>query len=64
MAYWFEDPMLRSLVPLSLSSSVKGMANIFNVPKMFIGANVFPSGMAIGPSSTESPSRSARERSS
>ena len=48
MPYWFEDPMLRSLAPLALSTSIKGLTTIFNVPKMFVGANVFPSGVAIG----------------
>jgi len=53
MAYWFEDPMLRSLAPLALSSSLKGLSTIFNVPKMFVGANVFPSGVPIGPSTID-----------
>ena len=53
MPYWFEDPMLRALAPLSLSSSIKGLTTIFNVPKMFVGANVFPSGVAIGPSTID-----------
>ena len=53
MAYWFEDPMLRSLAPLALSTSIKGLTTIFNVPKMFVGANVFPSGEALGPSTID-----------
>ena len=53
MPYWFEDPMLRSLAPLALSTSIKGLTTIFNVPKMFVGANVFPSGVAIGPSTMD-----------
>ena len=53
MPYWFEDPMLRSLLPLSISSSIKGLTTIFSVPKMIVGSNVFPSGMAIGPSTID-----------
>ncbi len=53
MPYWFEDPTLRSLAPLALSTSIKGLTTIFNVPKMFVGANVFPSGVAIGPSTID-----------
>ncbi len=52
-SYWFEDPMLRSLAPLALSTSIKGLTTIFNVPKMFVGANVFPSGVALGPSTID-----------
>jgi len=63
MAYWFEDPMLRSLLPLSISSSIKGLTNIFNVPKMIVGSNVFPSGMSIGPSTIDTLSaRCAKKR--
>jgi alcohol dehydrogenase class IV len=54
MGYWFEDPMLRSLAPLALSSSIKGLTTIFNVPKMFVGANVFPTGVTVGPSTIDS----------
>jgi alcohol dehydrogenase class IV len=53
MPYWFEDPMLRSLAPLALSTSIKGLTTIFNTPKMFVGANVFPEGPAIGPSTMD-----------
>jgi alcohol dehydrogenase class IV len=53
MAYWFEDPTLRSLAPLALSTSIKGLNTIFNTPKMFIGANVMPEGLAIGPSTMD-----------
>jgi alcohol dehydrogenase class IV len=63
MAYWFEDPMLRSLLPLSISSSIKGLTNVFTVPKMIVGSNVFPSGMAIGPSTIDTLSaRCAKKR--
>jgi alcohol dehydrogenase class IV len=63
MPYWFEDPMLRSLLPLSISSSIKGLTNIFNVPKMIVGSNVFPSGMTIGPSTIDTLSaRCAKKR--
>ena len=53
MPYWFEDPILKNLAPLALSTSIKGLTTIFNTPKMFIGANVFPEGLAIGPSTMD-----------
>ncbi len=49
MGYWFENPTLKALAPLALSSSIKGLTTIFNTPKMFIGSNVFPEGPVVGP---------------
>ena len=49
MGYWFENPTLKALVPLALSSSIKGLLTIFKTPKIYIGSNVFPEGMVIGP---------------
>lgn len=54
MAYWFENPTLRALAPLALSASIKGLTTIFNTPKLFVGANVFPEGPVIGPSAMDS----------
>lgn len=54
MGYWFEDPTLKALAPLALSSSIRGLSTIFNTPKMFIGFNVLPEGMVIGPSTMDS----------
>ncbi len=53
MAYWFENPVLKALAPLALSSSVKGLNTIFNTPKMFIGSNVFPEGLVVGPTTMD-----------
>ena len=53
MAYWFENPVLKALAPLALSSSVKGLTTIFNIPKMFIGSNVFPEGLVVGPTTMD-----------
>ena len=44
MAYWFENPTLKALAPLALSTSIKGLTTIFNTPNMFIGSNVLPEG--------------------
>ncbi|MBU1209282.1 MAG: hypothetical protein KKH04_20550 [Proteobacteria bacterium] len=38
MGYWFENPTLKALAPLALSTSSKGLTTIFNTPKMFIGS--------------------------
>ena len=53
MPYWFEDPTLKALAPLALSTSIKGLTTIFNTPKIFAGSNVFPEGPAIGPSTMD-----------
>jgi len=54
MGYWFENPTLKALAPLALSTSIKGLTTIFNTPKMFIGSNVFPEGPVVGPSTMDS----------
>ena len=54
MGYWFENPTLKALAPLALSTSIKGLTTIFNTPKMFIGSNVFPEGPVVGPSTLDS----------
>jgi alcohol dehydrogenase class IV len=54
MGYWFENPTLKALAPLALSTSIKGLTTIFNTPKLFIGANVFPEGPVVGPSTMDS----------
>lgn len=48
MGYWFEDPTLKALAPLALSSSIRGLTTIFNTPKIYAGFNVLPEGMVIG----------------
>jgi alcohol dehydrogenase class IV len=53
MAYWFENPTLKALAPLALSTSIKGLTTIINVPAMFIGSNVFPEGPVVGPSTMD-----------
>jgi alcohol dehydrogenase class IV len=63
MAYWFENPTLKALAPLALSTSIKGLTTIFNTPKMFIGANVFPEGPVVGPSTMDTlANRCAKKR--
>jgi alcohol dehydrogenase class IV len=53
MAYWFENPTLKALAPLALSTSIKGLTTIINIPAMFIGSNVFPEGPVVGPSTMD-----------
>lgn len=53
MAYWFDNPTLKALAPLALSSSIKGLNTIFNTPVMFVGSNVLPEGPVIGPSTMD-----------
>ncbi len=54
MAYWFENPTLKALAPLALSTSIKGLTTIFNTPKIFTGSNVLPEGPVVGPSTMDS----------
>lgn len=53
MGYWFEDPTLKALAPLALSSSIRGLTTIFNTPKIYAGFNVIPEGPVIGPSTMD-----------
>jgi hypothetical protein len=39
MAYWFQDPGIKSLLPLATSTSIKGLVTFFNSPALVIGAN-------------------------
>ena len=53
MSYWFEDPTLKALAPLALSSSIRGLTTIFNTPKIYAGFNVLPEGPVIGPTTMD-----------
>ncbi len=53
MGYWFEDPTLKALAPLALSSSIRGLTTIFNTPKIYAGFNVLPEGPVIGPTTID-----------
>ena len=50
MNYWFLDPMLKALFPLALSTSIKGLSNVFHTPTIIMGSNVFPEGPVLGAS--------------
>lgn len=50
MDYWFENPVLKALVPLALSSAMKGLSTIIRIPAIYAGFNVLPEGPVIGPS--------------
>ena len=54
MGYWFEDPTLKALAPLALSSSIRGLSTIFGTPKIYAGFNVIPEGPVIGASTMDS----------
>jgi len=54
MGYWFEDPTLKALAPLALSSSIRGLTTVFNTPKIYAGFNVLPEGLVIGPTTMDS----------
>ncbi len=53
MGYWFEDPTLKALAPLALSSSIRGLTTIFNTPKIYAGFNIIPEGPVIGPTAMD-----------
>lgn len=48
MSYWFTDPRVKSLLPLASSTSMRGLSATFTTPTIFMGANIFPEGPAIG----------------
>lgn len=48
MNYWFTDPMLKALLPLAASSSIKGLSSSFATPKIFMGPNALPEGVVLG----------------
>jgi alcohol dehydrogenase class IV len=48
MSYWFTDPLIKSLLPLAASTSIRGLSSAFATPKIFMGPNVFPEGIALG----------------
>ncbi len=50
MPYWFENPTLKAIVPLALSTAMKGLNTIIRVPAIYAGFNVLPQGPVIGPS--------------
>lgn len=62
MGYWFEDPTLKALAPLALSSSVRGLTTIFNTPKIYAGFNVLPEGPVIGPTTMDSLGNMCRKK--
>ena len=49
MAYWFEDPMLKALLPLATASGIRGLSSSFSTPNLFMGANVLPEGPGLLP---------------
>jgi hypothetical protein len=53
MGYWFTDPMIKGILPLAASTSIRGISNTFRTPKIFMGPNVFPEGPAIGATATD-----------
>lgn len=50
MPYWFENPTLKAIVPLALSTAMKGLNTIIRIPTIYAGFNVLPEGPVIGPS--------------
>ena len=48
MPYWFNDPALKTLVPLAGASAVLGLSAQFNMPHIVMGANVLAEQSALG----------------
>jgi alcohol dehydrogenase class IV len=44
MPYWFTHPMLKLLLPMGNSTAIRGLTTTFAMPRMIMGANVFPRG--------------------
>ncbi len=54
MSLWFNDPFIRSLVPLGASSSMRALSARFNIPLILTGWNVLPEGLTLGPTIIDS----------
>ena len=48
MGYWFTHPMVKVLMSMGNSTSIKGLSTTFSMPRLIMGANVFPEGKAKG----------------
>ena len=44
MGYWFTHPMVKILLPMGNSAAIKGLTTTFSMPRLIMGANVFPQG--------------------
>lgn len=44
MGYWFTHPMVKVLLPMGNSAAIKGLTTTFSMPRLIMGANVFPQG--------------------
>ncbi len=50
MGYWFTNPMVKILLPMGNSAAIKGLTTTFSMPRLIMGANVFPQGKSRGAS--------------
>jgi len=48
MGYWFTHPMVKVLMSMGNSTSIRGLSTTFSMPRLIMGANVFPEGKAKG----------------
>lgn len=48
MGYWFTHPMVKVLMSMGNSTSIRGLSTTFSMPRLIMGANVFPEGKARG----------------
>ena len=44
MGYWFTHPMIKLLLPMGNSAAIRGLTTTFSMPRLIMGANVFPQG--------------------
>lgn len=48
MGYWFTHPMIKVLMSMGNSTAIRGLSTTFSMPRLIMGANVFPQGRARG----------------
>ena len=48
MGYWFTNPIVKVLLPMGNSSAIKGLSTTFCMPRLIMGAHVFPEGKPKG----------------
>jgi len=51
MSYWFDNPIIKMLLPLAGATAIQGLSLNFRIPQIFLGYNVF--GAGIGGSSID-----------
>jgi len=61
MGYWFTHPMVK-VMSMGNSTSIRGLSTAFSMPRLIMGANVFPEGKAKGAAAANQLAGSCRRK--